>query len=121
MKTRIALRRFSSSILVFVLGGLGVLGHPIDAWHVRHSGFDTLNGVTYGAGLFVAVGGNGTLPTSPTGESWTPQNNGTNASLNDVTRGNGAFVVVALACLTSSGCAIPHIDKNSSTVEGRVT
>ncbi|MDT7910160.1 MAG: hypothetical protein RQ912_09555, partial [Thermus sp.] len=53
-----------------------------------------LNGVTYGNGLFVAVGSRGTILTSRDGVNWTEQTSGTGNRLNGVTYGNGLFVAV---------------------------
>lgn len=63
-----------------VIGGIpavrdrgAVLRSGIGAWADQASGFggDDINGLTYGAGLFVAVGNAGKLFTSPNGETWT--------------------------------------------------
>jgi len=51
-------------------------------------------GVAYGGGLFVAVGDNGTILTSPDAATWTPRTSGTANSLNDITWGRGNFVAV---------------------------
>lgn len=52
--------------------------------------------VAYGDGLFVAVGDNGLIKTSPNGEAWTTRNSGTILSLRGVTysEDHGLFVVV---------------------------
>jgi hypothetical protein len=64
-------------------------------WTPRTSGTsDVLYNVTYGNGLFVAVGDYGTILTSPDGVTWTPQTSGTSYSLRGVTYGNGLFVAV---------------------------
>jgi hypothetical protein len=49
--------------------------------------------VAYGNGLFVAVGGNGTILTSRDGVNWTEQTSRSN-TLNSVTYGKGLFVAV---------------------------
>jgi hypothetical protein len=51
-------------------------------------------GITYGNGLFVAVGSEGTILISPDGRSWTKQNSGTTKHLHAVAYGNGLFVAV---------------------------
>jgi hypothetical protein len=51
-------------------------------------------GVTYGNGLFVAVGKYGTILTSPDGVTWTARTSGTSDYLRSVTYGNGLFVAV---------------------------
>ena len=63
-------------------------------WTSGTSGvYEDLYGVTYGNGLFVAVGN--TLLTSPDGAEWTMQDPGTTHWLRGVTYGNGKFVVWA--------------------------
>ncbi len=59
--------------------------------------------VTYGGGLFVAVGDNGSIRTSPDGADWTPRPSGTNNDLYAVVHGNGRFVAVGFGrTLTSA-------------------
>ena len=53
-----------------------------------------LNGIAYGNGKFVAVGGEGAMTTSPDGFTWTPGNSGTSSTLNGATFGQNTFVVV---------------------------
>lgn len=55
---------------------------------------NTLNSVIYGNSLFVAVGNNGMILTSPDGTTWTIKNSGTTYLLSSVTYGNGQFVAV---------------------------
>jgi len=60
---------------------------------------EDLHGLTYGNGLFVAVGDNGTILTSPDGTTWTQRTSppgpfGARVHLYDVTYGNGLFVTV---------------------------
>jgi photosystem II stability/assembly factor-like uncharacterized protein len=50
--------------------------------------------VTYGNGLFVAVGARGTILTSSDGANWTKQTSPTDDLLIAVTYGNGIFVAV---------------------------
>jgi hypothetical protein len=50
--------------------------------------------VTYGNGLFVAVGEDGAILTSPDGVNWTRRTSGTRNGLESVTYGNGLFVAV---------------------------
>jgi hypothetical protein len=54
----------------------------------------SVNGVTFGNNLFVAVGFNDTIRTSPDGTTWTSQTSGTTGWLVDVTFGNNRFVAV---------------------------
>jgi hypothetical protein len=65
----------------------------LDHWTVRNpKAFGSLNAVTYGDGLFVAVGDTGAILTSPDAATWTVRY--TNAALNlkGVAYGNGKFV-----------------------------
>ena len=57
---------------------------------------NNLIGVTYGNGLFVAVGTSGTILTSPDGVTWTQRTSGTDDTLRGVTHGNGTFVAVGI-------------------------
>jgi len=67
---------------------------PVD-WTSRTSGYTGyLLGVTYGNGLFMIVGFNGKILTSPDGKTWTSQTSGVTTPLRAVTYGNGIFVVV---------------------------
>jgi photosystem II stability/assembly factor-like uncharacterized protein len=50
--------------------------------------------VTYGNGLFVAVGDRGAILTSTDGVNWTRLTSPTRYSLSSVTCGNGLFVAV---------------------------
>ena len=69
---------------------------PLDNWHLRNPlpQGNTLRGVTYGNGIFVAAGDNGTILTSPDGVEWQSSNPELIDSLNGVTYGNGIFVAV---------------------------
>lgn len=60
--------------------------------HIRQD----LHDVTFGNGLFVAVGEHGTIITSPEGKNWTVRAFGTNSPNNytGVAYGNGLYVVV---------------------------
>jgi PKD repeat protein len=51
------------------------------------------NGLTYGNGLFVAVGNNGTIQTSPDGGTWTPRT-GTTGAFDDVLWSGSQFLAV---------------------------
>jgi hypothetical protein len=85
-------------------GGVGGRkNEPGATWTSRTSQRNPLNGVTYGNGLFVAVGRNGIILTSPDGVSWTRQTPPTSNWLYGVTYGNGTFVAVGQsgAILTS--------------------
>lgn len=103
------------------LSALCASGHPLDTWHVRQTNsnaYHALFGVTYGGGLFVAVGGSGVILTSATGENWALQNSGTGAVLRDVAYGTGTFVVVG-----DEGIILASTDGTNwaSTVSGRTS
>lgn len=62
-------------------------------WEVKPSKTNaSLNAVVFGSGLFVAVGNNGTVVTSPDGEVWTTRASGTTDRLPAIAFGNGRFV-----------------------------
>lgn len=79
-------------------------GHPLDTWHTRQAASDSgdLTGVCHGQGLFVAVGRNGVILTSSTGETWNVQSSGTTAWLLAVTWGEGLFEAVGEAGMVLS-------------------
>jgi hypothetical protein len=82
-----------------VAGGLTlsleVKAEPLTTWHVRESGVTaTFEGVTYGAGVFVAVGDAGTIVTSPDGVNWATEVSSVTTTLEDVLYANGIFVAV---------------------------
>lgn len=67
------------------------------SWGLQNSGTgQNLRGVTYGKGLFVAVGDKGTILTSKDGQVWTQQSSGVVADLWGVTYSEafGGFVAV---------------------------
>jgi len=95
---------------VAVDGNAGLLNYPsgitslianpqydLDSWTSRTSGFgsDTIYGVTYGDGLYVAGGSSGTLTTSPDGTTWTTRTSGFGSdAIYGVTYGDGLYVAV---------------------------
>jgi hypothetical protein len=75
-------------------GGSIVTSHDEVNWLPRNSGTtQTLRGIIYGNGQFVAVGGN-TILTSPDGHEWTQTSTASNAPLHRITFGAGLFVAV---------------------------
>lgn len=77
-------------VLLCVLAGV-VEGQS--HWDVRPSNINSpLHAVAFGGGLFVAVGENGVIVTSPDGNVWTPRASGTTDRLPAVVFGNGRFV-----------------------------
>lgn len=64
-------------------------------WTKRTSATDkTLNAIAYGAGLYVAVGEEGAIVTSPDAITWTARSSGTTESLRSVAYAAGSFVAV---------------------------
>jgi len=65
-------------------------------WQTASSGTGSrLSAVTYGNGLFVAVGNGGVILTSPDGSFWTFRNSAAQKNFRDVTYGNGIFLASA--------------------------
>jgi len=77
--------------------GMGVsASEALDQWYWRNpspNGND-LNGVAYGNGTFVAVGGGGTIMTSTDGHLWEQQESGFDEQLNQVIFAQNAFLAV---------------------------
>jgi len=97
---------------------VGLLVDPRPPWTQRTSSFGTnaINGVTYGNGLYVAVGDSGQLATSPDGINWTQRTSsfGTTA-IYGVTYGNDLFVAVgASGQLATSPDGINWTQRTSS-------
>ena len=83
-------------------GNVTVLGQSATpdgtTWVTRTAPSQAWHGVTYGAGLFVAVGGSGTnnrVMTSPDGITWTSRTSAADYNWRSVTYGNGLFVAVS--------------------------
>lgn len=84
--------------LVGYSGTNGVISYSNDgtAWSSPQSviaGYPA-QGIVYGAGLYVIVGYNGQIRTSPDLVNWTPRTSGTTKGFEAVTYANGAFVAV---------------------------
>lgn len=96
--------------------GLGINDGNIaggQVWLSRTSGTaNSLNGIAFGAGLFVAVGAAGTVISSPDGITWTARTPGTANALNAVTWNGTKFVAVGAA-----GTIISSTDGIAWTVE----
>ena len=82
-------------LFIWVCPVISSWADPLDNWTQRTSGTNSsLYGITYGNGMFVAVGQGGTILTSTGGTNWTARSSGTGAVLADVTYGDGTFVAV---------------------------
>ncbi|WP_276356231.1 WD40/YVTN/BNR-like repeat-containing protein [Cohnella caldifontis] len=99
-----------------------VSAQPLSQWHVR-SPLPTpvpLTSVVYGGEdgdqLFVAVGNNGKMATSPDGVNWTSQNSGTANELNGVVFAGSQFVAVgAGGTILTSADGLTWFPQNSGT------
>ena len=84
--------------LCLVLTGLVFSAASVQAaplsWSLGTTPVDYWQSVTYGAGLYVAVGNNGGVMTSPDGITWTSRTTPTNSAVS-VVYGGGQFVVVS--------------------------
>jgi hypothetical protein len=80
--------------IAFAVAG-SYAAEPLDDWVQRVSPTaNTLSVVTYGNGLYVAVGVSGTIITSLDGASWSRQSSGTTIDIYGVTYGGNQFVAV---------------------------
>jgi hypothetical protein len=76
---------------------------PLDTWHLRNPLLNSaLNGITYGNGIFVAVGSEGTIVTSTDGKYWLARKSGTTNSLLNVAYLNDMFVAVGAGTILTS-------------------
>src|SRR5437773_11108425 len=69
---------------------------PFDTWQWRNPlpNGDYLSDIIFANNVFVAVGANGTVMSSPDGRAWTQRPSGTIQFLESITYGNGTFVAV---------------------------
>ena len=93
-------------VLKFVFSPCLSIADPLDVWHSRSPSLtvNSLNGIAYGNGTFIAVGNGGTTLASPDGINWVTSTSGTINDLRRVAFGNGIFVAVGSggSILTSS-------------------
>ncbi|HWH68533.1 MAG TPA: immunoglobulin domain-containing protein, partial [Candidatus Sulfotelmatobacter sp.] len=75
----------SSEASLFTFVGPEQPQDALDRWYWRHPA--SLARVRFAGGLFIGLGNNGTLLTSPDGAVWTPRVSGTSANLTGVTCG----------------------------------
>jgi hypothetical protein len=111
-------------VLVLLVPPMVSVGSPLDRWawrHPRPQG-NSLTAVTYGNGLFVAVGNRGTILTSSDGYHWTNQVLGTSPTLLGVAYSAGVYAAVGTSgtILTSTnGIAwTEHTPPSSQTLRG---
>ena len=100
-------------LLAFAFPVVSTAG-PLDTWTWRNPlpQGNNLNAITYGNGLFVAVGNYGTILTSPDGTTWTKRDSGTTFNLYSIAyNGNNLFVAVG-----ESGKAVTSPDGITWTV-----
>jgi hypothetical protein len=75
-------------------GTLLISSNGVDWTPIAHPEIWGLNAVTFGSGLFVAVGGSGAMISSTNGRDWVQRTSGTQHNLTGVKFGNGKFVAV---------------------------
>lgn len=87
---------FTTVAAIWVWSSLSITrADPLDLWHSRNSGAtNILNADAYGNGLWVVVGGEGTILTSTDGLAWTRRISGTTSFLNSAVFANDLFVIV---------------------------
>lgn len=82
-------------ILLAIFRPAGGWAEPLDDWHVRNPlTLENSLRVSYGNGMFLAVGEGGALYTSSDGVTWTARNSGTGHLLYDAAYGKNAFLAV---------------------------
>ncbi len=86
-------------------------------WSVQNSinGFNPLEAVAYGDGLYIAVGEQGTILASADGRAWNDRSAGGNDEIRDVAYGAGRFVAVGQTVLGSMGFVLTSTDGASWT------
>ncbi len=98
--------------------GCAAGAHPLEDWRQQSplpTG-ETLAGITFANGQFVAVGTGGTVLTSANGTNWTHQNTGTSDPFLGIAYGANRFVAVGRSSiLTSSNAADWHTSFVSPT------
>ncbi|WP_435302842.1 beta strand repeat-containing protein, partial [Flavobacterium aestuarii] len=108
MKTKL-LHTLSLFLIVFSL-------QAQNTWTVRNSTGNILNDIIYANSLYVAVGGSGTILTSPDAVNWTTRTSGHTATLFSIAYGNGKFVAVGNNKITTSSDGITWSSVASTTV-----
>lgn len=114
---------FLASILSATLVTFARASDPnqaLDQWHWRNPlpQGNRLNGITFGNGVFVAVGDLGTILSSGDAVNWISRSSGTTEWLWGITFGNGTFVAVGdFGTILSSSDGVNWIRRTSGTTE----
>ncbi len=89
------------------LAGVVAIAHPLDDWQQRSPlpTLESLNGIVFGGGQFVAVGSNGEVLTSNEGTNWTHQVSGASDHLVGIAYGNSRFVAISRGLALASSDA----------------
>jgi hypothetical protein len=93
-----------ASLFVLAFAGCSRADDVLDFWHFTDP--RVLNKIRYAAGLFVGVGPNGTILTSPDGKVWTARNSGTTSNLKAVTWGSSPPLFSSLFVAVGNGATI---------------
>ena len=105
MKTSSSLVPIALAVLTLHLAPVAAAGPSPDIWTWRNplpTG-NQLNSITYGKGLFVAVGANNTIVTSPDARNWSQQVAPTNCSLSGIAYSPGQTLFVAVGADAATG------------------
>jgi len=89
------------------LAGVVAVAHPLDDWQRRSPlpTLESLNGIVFGGGQFVAVGSNGEVLTSNEGTNWAHQVSGASEHLVGIAYGNSRFVAISRGLALASSDA----------------
>ena len=105
MKTLCRLIPIALAVMALHLAPVAAAGPSPDIWTWRNplpTG-NQLNGVTYGNGLFVAVGANNTIVTSPDAKNWSQEVVPTNCSLSGIAYSPSQTLFVAVGTDATTG------------------
>lgn len=101
--------------LVMTVLGISAFADSL-GWNKTYMQCTTLNGIAYGNNLYVAVGTDGTIKTSPDAATWLYKTTGTTCTLNSVTYGENFFVTVGdYGMLLTSPNGTNWTQRNSNT------
>src|SRR5688572_29327049 len=91
--------------LILIISINAVHAAPIEDWaeYSLPPGASAPASITFGNGIFVAVGGNGTIITSPNGADWTKVTSPTSANLGRVRFVNGRFFTLNPFMVSTNG------------------